>query len=181
MSIAILKRKRKRKTSLERHLKNRYLSRLMEPEPEQEIEPQSPDIHTYEWWLRHKTMDKDRDLQRQFPNCPFEIDCLPITAWNRELDKVFVKRKCVAIFDDRADGWYYDDVPDKHKYYHYTVVEAERGKYITLRDILKAMIADPHYHDNIVRGDCHRFLEAIEPRDELYKNKYDCFTCFWGS
>jgi hypothetical protein len=178
MSIAILRRKRK--TSLERHLKNRYLSILMETEPEQTPEPQSPAVHTYEWWLRVKTEEKDRYLQRQFPNCPFVIDCLPITAWDRELDRMFVRRKCVAIFDDRADGWYYDDVPDKSKYYHYTVVDAERGKYITLRDILKAMIADPHYHDNIVRGDCHRFLEAFDRREEPYKG-YECMTCFWGS
>ena len=174
MLIPILKRKRK--TSLERHLKNRYLSRLME----QTTKAQHDAVHTYKCWLKKHIEERDADLWRQFPNCPFEIDCLTEVDWNRELDRMFVRRKCIAIFDDRADGWYYDDVPDKDKYYHYTVVDAERGRYITLRDILKAMIADPHYHDNIVRGDCHRFLEFFDRREEPYK-RYECYTCFWGS
>ena len=175
MLIPILKRKRK--TSLERHLKNRCLSRLME----QTTEAQNDAVHTCNCcWLKKHIEERDADLWRQFPNCPFEIDCLKEVDWNREMDRMFVRRKCVAIFDDRADGWYYDDVPDKDKYYHYTVVDAERGRYITLRDILKAMIADPHYHDNIVRGDCHRFLESFDRREEPYK-RYECYTCFWGS
>ena len=110
-----------------------------------------------------------------------------------KLDKMFIKRKTVIIYDDRAeDDGYFDQAEvreeirrsRRHRWHflNYTIVKSERGGYITLRDMLEAMIDDPHYHQGIVRRNPHRFLESfglLESRGDVFK--HPCFIGFWGS
>ena len=67
---------------------------------------------------------------------------------------MFIKRKTVIIYDDRAEGdWHFEQEDVKEEilhsrhsrwhYLHYTIVKSERGGYITLPDMLNAMIDEP--------------------------------------
>ena len=163
------------------------MSQAPEFTPEPEFEPDSSDdvesVST--------NNELESELERQFPNCPFYISCLGGDL--NKLDRMFIKRKTVIIYDDRAeDDWYFDQAEVKeeirrsrhHKwhYLHYTIVKSERGGYITLRDMLNAMIDDPHYHQDLVKRNPHRFLESfdlLESRGDVFK--HPCFICFWGS
>ena len=155
----------------------KILEYAQDPEPEAETE-----------------LDEDerfeQKLERQFPNCPFHISCLRCFC---VLDRMFVRKKTVIIYDDRAAyDWYFDEEDTvremrslyrrKSSYLHYTVVHSPGWRYITPRDILCAMIADPHYSADIVRCNPHSFLDGfdrVQDNDELCK--HPCFSCIWGS
>jgi hypothetical protein len=182
--------------SSQNHLKRYHLIELMSqaPEltPEPEFEPDSSDDEV-EHEVESVSTDNELEpeLERQFPNCPFYISCLGGDL--KKLDKMFIKRKTVIIYDDRAeDDGYFDQAEvreeirrsRRHRWHflNYTIVKSERGGYITLRDMLEAMIDDPHYHQGIVRRNPHRFLESfglLESRGDVFK--HPCFICFWGS
>jgi hypothetical protein len=49
-----------------------------------------------------------------------------------------------------------------NQYNNYTRVFSKNGKYITIRDIINAMISDKHYHNEYVAQDPHRFLEGFD-------------------
>ena len=42
-----------------------------------------------------------RELERQFPDCPFYISCLRGDL--TKLDRMFIQRKTVIVYDDRAE------------------------------------------------------------------------------
>ena len=115
-------------------------------------------------------------IRNEFPTCPFDISCIESLE---ELDKKFTDEKTIFIYDDRADGWYFEELEqeERNKLYNYTKVDASNKQYITIRDILNAMINDPHYHDQLVTSDDHLFLEFFE-KSERSDIQY---SCFWGS
>ena len=116
-----------------------------------------------------------QDIDAMFPNCPFIISCVDDLS---ELDTVFTTESVIFIHDDRASGWFYDDLPTEERstYYNYTMVKATSSP-ITMRDVIHAMIADPHYHDEFVCNDPHTFLEQFE----VSKKSKIQYSCFWGS
>ena len=133
---------------------------------------------------------RDKELERLFPNCPFKISCVPCLC---HLDIMFIRSKTVIIYDDRAEeDWYFDEdevkaamrllYRRKHQYLHYTIVRSGRGGYITMRDMLEAMIQDPHYHQDLVQNNPHRILERFNRKQDFQGVfKHPCYTCSWGS
>ena len=51
------------------------------------------------------------------------------------------------------------------------------NEYITVRQIINAMIDDAHYHDEFVKHDPHCFLESFDKSNNLSIQ----FSCFFGS
>ena len=162
---------------LPKDIVDKILEYAQDPEPEAETELDGCESF-------------EQKLERQFPNCPFHISCFRCFC---VLDRMFVRKKTVIIYDDRAAyDWYFDEEDtvwemrslnrSRSSYLHYTVVHSPTWRYITMRDILRAMSADPHYSEDIVRDNPHRFLEGfarMEDNDEVYK--HPCFSCSWGS
>ena len=120
----------------------------------------------------------NEELDNQFPDAPFTISCINEIS---ELDAKFTDKLIIFIYDDRADrsNYCYDDIPDEQLsgYRAYTKVCSSNGIFITLRDVLNAMVADPHYHKEVVKNDNHRFLESF------HKSKHSDiqYTLFFGS
>ena len=117
-------------------------------------------------------------IAHEFKNCPFDIACINKAE---ELDEPFTNELTVIINDSRANrfNYYYDDIPDDdlNQYNNYTRVFSKNGKYITIRDIINAMISDTHYHDECVVQDPHIFLEGFDKS----KNRNIQYSIIWGS
>ena len=159
---------------LPKDIVDKILEYAQDPEPQAETE-----------------LDEDerfeQKLERQFPNCP-SISVAP------GVSACWIGCSCGRrpSSSTTAYDWYFDEEDTvremrslyrrKSSYLHYTVVHSPRWCYIKMRDILRAMSADPHYSEDIVRDNPHRFLEGfdrVEDNDEVYK--HPCFTCGWGS
>ena len=97
-----------------------------------------------------------------FPTCPFIISVVDDI---NEINEIFSDETVLFIYDDRANkyNYYYEGYTDTEldKMKNYTMVKSSNGKFITLRDIIEAMINDDHYHDKIISGDPHCFLEGF--------------------
>ena len=136
----------------------------------------------------------------QFPNKPFEIDCITDI---RQLDEAFTRQAGIIIKDDRANehNYYYDnlsargnprgcmfsehDIPkdcifyenDRNEFINYLgISEIKEGTPITLRQVLTAMIRSPHYNNDIVKHDPHSILEGFDTSSNGV-----VFTPFFGS
>ena len=118
------------------------------------------------------------DIDRQFPDAPFSISCVRRIE---ELDEKFTDERVIFIRDDRASpaNYYYDNIPgvELHKFNNFTKVEASNAEYITIRDILLHLINDKHYHDEVVVGDPHGFLDGFQ---QSQKSKIQ-YSIIWGS
>ena len=107
------------------------------------------------------------EIHRQFPNCPFHIDCITQIA---ELDEPFTQQTGIIIKDDRASehNYYYDNLSAKERseYINYMgISKIDEDSPITLRQILKAMIDNEHYNNEIVKCDFHDNLEHFDISD----------------
>ena len=113
---------------------------------------------SYEWLAQ-----LEEQLREIFPNCPFSIDFLKHID---ELDEVFSDESVVFIYDNRISkhNYYYSNLSDDElaELKNYTIVKAKNNEPITYRQVIQAMIDDPHYHDDIVASDDHRFLEGFD-------------------
>jgi len=114
----------------------------------------------------------------QFPNKPFEIDCITDI---RQLDEAFTRQAGIIIKDDRANehNYYYDNLSarGRNEYINYLgISEIEEGTPITLRQVLTAMIHSPHYNNDIVKHDPHSILEGFDTSSNGV-----VFTPFFGS
>ena len=102
-------------------------------------------------------------LREIFPNCPFSIDCIKNLD---ELDAVFSEEPVIFIYDDRARScnYYYHGFSESELAHmrNYTTVRARNNEPITYRQVIQAMIDDPHYHNDIVASDDHHFLEGFD-------------------
>ena len=116
------------------------------------------------------------DLDEIFPNCPFNISCIEDI---KELDETFTEEKTIIIKDDRASetNYYYSEFNKNQlvQYVDYLVIKQKDNKPITLRQILTEMSNSPHYNDEVVIGDDHRFLEFFEQNTDIE------YTMFFGS
>jgi len=117
-----------------------------------------------------------KDLDEIFPNCPFTISCIEDI---KELDETFTEEKTIIIKDDRASetNYYYSEFNKNQlaQYVDYLVIKQKDDKPITLRQILTEMSNSPHYNDEVVIGDDHRFLEFFEQNTDIE------YTMFFGS
>jgi hypothetical protein len=125
----------------------------------------------------------------QFPNKPFEIDCITDI---RQLDEAFTRQAGIIIKDDRANehNYYYDNLSargnprgcmfsehDRNEYINYLgISEINEGAPITLRQVLTAMIHSPHYNNDIVKHDPHSILEGFD-----MSSNGVVYTPFFGS
>jgi hypothetical protein len=114
----------------------------------------------------------------QFPNKPFEIDCITDI---RQLDEAFTRQAGIIIKDDRANehNYYYDNLSarGRNEYINYLgISEINEGAPITLRQVLTAMIHSPHYNNDIVKHDPHSILEGFDTSSNGV-----VFTPFFGS
>ena len=101
------------------------------------------------------------DLEEEFPIAPFDISCIEDMD---ELDETFTNEKEIAIYDDRAAGWFYDNVASasmRVSFLNYTIVKQIDDEPITLRQVIEAMIEDKHYHNDYAAADPHHFLEGF--------------------
>ena len=60
---------------------------------------------------------------------------------------------------------------------NYTKVTASNNKYVTCKDAMDSMINDPHYHNEILMQDPHRFLEGFIKS----KTSHIQYSIIWGS
>ena len=139
-------------------------------------------------YKEHNTTFSDEEMQQfkelndaldeEFPGCPFDISCIDDI---KQLDEVFSLERVIFIYDDRASehNWYYEDMSyeERREYNHFLKIERMDDKPITMRQVLKAMSDEPHYNDEVVMGDFHRFLEGFE----LCKHSNIQYTAYWGS
>ena len=97
-----------------------------------------------------------------------------------DLDDVVSDQPAIIIHDDRAtrSNYYYDDFPDEDLagFNNYTRVYSKSGA-IRVRDILDALVADPHFHKEPVVSDPHNSLERFEKSSS---SKIQ-FSIIWGS
>lgn len=131
-------------------------------------------------------------ILEQFPNTPFEIDCITdirqldepfITneSSNSEGVEPFTRQAGIIIKDDRANehNYYYDNLSAKgrNEYINYLgISEINEGAPITLRQVLTAMVHSPHYNNDIVKHDPHSILEGFDTSSNGV-----VFTPFFGS
>ena len=97
-------------------------------------------VDTGEW---DKLFD---DLDEAFPNSPFIVSCVDEIS---ELDHFFDEEE-IRVIDDR-----------NMRNIHETVVRQKNNKPITLRQVIKVMLNDEHYHKDTVKNDPHRFLDGF--------------------
>ena len=107
------------------------------------------------------------EINRQFPNSPFHIDCI---TQIEELDEPFTQQAGIIIKDDRANehNYYYDNLTplERSEYINYMgISKIDEDTPITLRQILKAMIDNEHYNNEIVKQDWHSILESFDISD----------------
>ncbi len=105
------------------------------------------------------------EIERQFPTAPFAICFLDSLG---ELDEKFTDEQVIFIYDNRADSyeWSEEQIPEAERCSHrnYTKVCPSNKVFITLRDVINAMIADKHYHHDIVKdedGEWGRYLQGF--------------------
>jgi len=139
------------------------------------------DISMFSETASSATDDEYEELQyllnRQFPKCPFNIDCVRDLE---ELDTIFSNELVILIYDDRLNQRYSDfsemSVPQKNKLRHYTVVKSMNNEPITLRQVLNTMIKDRHYSSRIIeRYFKHYYVEKFIRH---VNNKYETV---WGN
>ena len=107
------------------------------------------------------------EINKQFPNSPFHIDCIKKLE---ELDEPMTQQTGIIIKDDRANehNYYYDNLSakERNEYINYMgVSKIDEDTPITLRQILKAMIDNEHYNNEIVKQDFHDSLEHFDISD----------------
>ena len=103
------------------------------------------------------------ELYNQFPDSPFEIDCIENL---KELDEPFTQQTGIIIKDDRAgqlcckplvcpNNYYYDGMEENERNQHinYMGISKVDNKPITLRQIVNKMISNPHYNNDTVKDD----------------------------
>jgi hypothetical protein len=117
-------------------------------------------------------------ILEQFPNKPFEIDCITDI---RQLDEAFTRQAGIIIKDDRANehNYYYDNLSarGRNEYINFLgISEINEGAPITLRQVLTAMIHSPHYNNDIVKHDPHSILEGFD-----MSSNGVVYTPFFGS
>jgi hypothetical protein len=102
------------------------------------------------------------ELYKQFPNSPFDIDCIKNL---KELDEPFTQHAGIIIKDDRAspNNYYYDGLQEEERkqYINYMGI-SKTNTPIALRQVLNAMISNPHYNNDIVKNDFHCILEGFD-------------------
>ena len=102
------------------------------------------------------------EVDNLYPDAPFSIACLDTLA---DLDDIVSDQPVIIIHDDRAtrSKYYYGDFPDEDLagFNNYTRVYSKHGA-IRVRDILDALVADPHFHKEPVVFDPHNSLEGFE-------------------
>ena len=120
-------------------------------------------------------------IRIDFPKACFDI-CLGLNNvddYNKMMDEKFTDENTIIVKDDRANEWsyYWSEWPrDKlAQFVNYTVVNRVDNKPITLRQVFKAMEADPHYSLESSRQDNHCFIEVIEWNTPIQ------ISFFWGS
>ena len=117
-------------------------------------------------------------LDEIFPNPPFSISCFDSID---EIHEKFCDEQVVFIYDDRAslDNYYYEGFTEEElsKLRNYTKVTASNNKYVTHKDAMDSMINDPHYHNELIMQDPHRFLEGFIKS----KASHIQYSCIWGS
>ena len=116
-------------------------------------------------------------LSRQFPKCPFNIDCIRNLE---ELDTIFSNELVILIYDDRLNQKYYNfsemSTSQKNKLRHYTVVKSMNDQPITLRQVLNTMIRDRHYHSRAIEKHFgHYYLE------KFIRHIGNKFETVWGN
>jgi hypothetical protein len=139
------------------------------------------DISMFSETASSATDDEYEELQyllnRQFPKCPFNIDCVRDLE---ELDTIFSNELVILIYDDRLNQRYYNlsemSASQKNKLRHYTVVKSMNNEPITLRQVLNTMVKDRHYSSRIIeRYFKHYYLEKFIRH---VNNKYETV---WGN
>jgi hypothetical protein len=94
---------------------------------------------------------------------------------------VFSEESVIFIYDDRANSnnFYYSGLSDNElaQFKNYTMVRAKNDEPITYRQVIQAIIDDPHYRNDIVASDNHRFLEGFDKSN----NSDIQFSPFFGS
>ena len=116
-------------------------------------------------------------LHRQFPKCPFNIDCIRNLE---ELDSVFSNELVILIYDDRLNQKYYNldemSQSQRNKLRHYTIVKSINDEPITLRQVLNTMINDRHYHSRAIEKHFgHYYLE------KFIRHVGNKFETVWGN
>ena len=116
-------------------------------------------------------------LSRQFPKCPFNIDCITNLE---ELDTIFSNELVILIYDDRLNQKCYNisemSTSQKNKLRHYTVVKSMNDQPITLRQVLNTMIKDRHYHSRAIEKHFgHYYLE------KFIRHIGNKFETVWGN
>ena len=115
------------------------------------------------------------DLEKAFPNAPFTVSCVDDMD---ELEQTFPPAKEIKIYDHR---FLCNDIALKDgRNHHQTIVRQKNNKPITIRQVIKAMINDEHYHDDVVKSDPHRFLEGFARLTNKGDN-LDQYILVWGS
>ena len=146
-----------------------------------ESETSESDISMFSETASSATDDEYEELQyllnRQFPKCPFNIDCVRDLE---ELDTIFSNELVILIYDDRLNQRYSDfsemSASQKNRLRHYTVVKSMNNEPITLRQVLNTMIKDRHYSSRIIeRYFKHYYLEKFIRH---VNNKYETV---WGN
>ena len=101
-------------------------------------------------------------LDEIFPNPPFSISCFDDIS---EIHDELCDETVIFIYDDRAssDDYYYEGFTEEElsKVRNYTEVIASSNNHICYKDVIDSMINDPHYHNEIIMQDPHRFLEGF--------------------
>ena len=117
-------------------------------------------------------------LDEIFPDSPFDISCFDDIS---EIHDKLCDETVIFIYDDRAssDNYYYEGFTEEElsKLRNYTKVTASNNKYVTYKDAMDSMINDPHYHNEIIMQDPHRFLEGFIKS----KTSHIQYSCIWGS
>ena len=116
-------------------------------------------------------------LNRQFPKCPFNIDCIRKLE---ELDTIFSNELVILIYDDRLSQRYYNlsemSESQRNKLRHYTVVKSMNDEPIRLRQVLNTMIKDKHYHSRAIEKHFgHYYLE------KFIRHVGNKFETVWGN
>ena len=117
-------------------------------------------------------------LDEIFPNPPFSISCFDDIS---EIHDKLCDETVIFIYDDRAssDNYYYEGFTEEElsKLRNYTKVTASNNKCVTYKDVIDLMISDPHYHNEMIMQDPHRFLEGFIKS----KTSHIQYSCIWGS
>ena len=117
------------------------------------------------------------EVDSLYLDAPFSIACLDTLA---DLDDVVSDQPVLITHDDRASrsNRYYNNFPDEELagFNNYTRAYSKNGA-IRVRDILDAVVADPHFHKEPVVSDPHNSLEGFE---QSSSSKIE-FSIVWGS